>query len=82
MIAAISRPERGLAMRGDEEAPSPARHPAEHQEAPEILAERRLRLVDDRLGELVADPGDDPLERPLPVARSSAALTARTSAGA
>ena len=69
MIAAISSQELGAAVRGDEEGHPAARHPAEHQEPPEVVAQRRPGLADDRLGELVADPGDDPLERPFPVPR-------------
>jgi hypothetical protein len=59
--------ERGLPLGRDEEGHPAARHPAEHQEPPEIVAERGPRLGDDRLGEPVAHPGDDPLDRPFPV---------------
>ena len=66
-------PEGVAAIRGDEEGHAAAGHAAEHQEAPEVVAEVGLRLGDDRLGEAVGDPGDDPLERPVPVLRRQAA---------
>ena len=61
--------EADAALRGDEERHAAAGHPSEHQEAPEVLAEGEPGLADDLLGELVADPGDDPLDRPFPVRR-------------
>ena len=57
-----------VALGGHEEGHAAAGHAAEHQEAPEVVAQGRAGLADDRLGELVGHPGDDPLERTVPVA--------------
>ena len=56
-----------VALRGHEERHPAAGHAAEHQEAPEVVAQGRAGLANDRLGELVGHPGDDPLERTVPV---------------
>ena len=68
-----------VAVRGDEKRHPAARHAAEHQEPPEVVAERLARLADDRLGERIGHPGDDPLQRAVPVPRGQAAEP-RTSA--
>ena len=61
------RDEFGATVGRDEESHPAARHSAEHQEPPVVVAEPRFRPRDDRFGELVADPGDDLLERPFPI---------------
>ena len=47
----------------EDEAHAASRHPAEHPETPEVVAERGARSLDKAFGVEVADPGDDRLQR-------------------
>src|SRR5262249_20298630 len=57
-----------MPVRGDEECHASARHSAEHQESPEVAAQELACLVNNRLCERVCHPGNDLLERSVPVA--------------
>src|SRR5690606_32455886 len=63
----------GLALRREDEAHAAAGHASEHPEAPEVLAELRADVRDQRLRVDVADPRDDVVERAEEVLRERAA---------
>jgi hypothetical protein len=69
------------AGRRKDEAHAPARHPAEHPEAPEITAERGARARDEAFGVEIAHPWDDRLQRPEEIGGQRAAESADFAGG-